>query len=1147
MRPVSARRRELLDGYNLRAELADLMSGTAPIALAGAEAALLGVRNLSAAEEEAVRFELERLEKELAATMQRRGRRGPRSPMNRSPSMHSPRSPEVLSPRREGHGSGSDSQSLSSPRSPRGLRTPLGGPVAAQAWGSHAGSPPTSQPQLGTFPSLVGLRWEVQQPVGDTASAPGTEPAEMTRALSASAQTAGSQGGAAALKEALEPWGDAAPVLQHASSASAAAPMGATSLQTRGSAILRSQSIQSAGPSRSVQRLPSNGQLARQASGASVSAAVTASPSPVPPPRPGSAHSVSSWAGANRVEQGSEFGFDVPAGVNRVTPPSPSGVVQLEPGRRSSQTADATLIFPDRPATGGSFMSAASSTAAAQALDDVYRTGLSSSDQGFVVNVYNSLANPAAGKLAGTEPELEGSPGLLFGGGRSGPGGRTRRKSNLRAAPPLFTPPLDPEPNMGTPSPAPAPLPPLPEGVDEESAAQLEALREMWASAPYSSSPADPDSEAALALSGMVAAAAEEEWRRYEAAAGRLVEELAAALSRKDAMDAATRPGGRFAASSAAGAVLGPAAGAAASEQQGATQSQFGRALSLMESNLAAAIDPDRLTGLSMHTYDDRLSDLMSRLMVAPMATRYLFWKKVQSVQQLRQRVMEDRVLEEQLRGIAWAATFQPGHAPPPSGLLPPRVAAAHAAARPVAAHTGAPPGMQLPVGWSAGAASVIAAPRVPWFTPLPAAGTAAQINTAAPPPWGRAVAPMVTRPMPLRPREMATRASPAPPLAASSTQQGHQQLEERPRSSSRATTPPAASTITPASRGCSQAGSGTEPQGQQLFPAKGTEVLAARLLVLLERRRWQREAEAASGLGAHGLTLEELDGREAEVGRLAALTIKLHKEQLDRRNPIAGTHKATLVPGKGHVVGWREPHRPLPPGSNGRDAHQDTTDPYTFPPRARPAGPPGGGLDVTLHGAAVPYVTAKRTDAEGIVRGLRGEGMSGTVQVAALPPEAAGLPLLEDMADHLPSPSGQSRPARAVLTAPLAPIVPTPQYTSALEQQGNIGFVAPHEFHYVTVGSRMADNAFQGTAPLTYGSSSARKGTAVTMQASGSQAQVQGSGFEVGQNVREQAQKGSEQVTARSDATADDELARPWTVGSTKPSTPTGGMSGLM
>lgn len=43
-------------------------------------------------------------------------------------------------------------------------------------------------------------------------------------------------------------------------------------------------------------------------------------------------------------------------------------------------------------------------------------------------------------------------------------------------------------------------------------------------------------------------------------------------------------------------------------------------------------------TGLSLSCYNEELMDLMARLVVAPMATKYLFWKKVQSVTQLKQR-----------------------------------------------------------------------------------------------------------------------------------------------------------------------------------------------------------------------------------------------------------------------------------------------------------------------------------------------------------------------------------------------------------------------------------------------------------------------------------------------------------------------------
>lgn len=42
--------------------------------------------------------------------------------------------------------------------------------------------------------------------------------------------------------------------------------------------------------------------------------------------------------------------------------------------------------------------------------------------------------------------------------------------------------------------------------------------------------------------------------------------------------------------------------------------------------------------GLEMSQYSPALAALVERLLVAPMLTKYLFWKKVQSVMTLRQR-----------------------------------------------------------------------------------------------------------------------------------------------------------------------------------------------------------------------------------------------------------------------------------------------------------------------------------------------------------------------------------------------------------------------------------------------------------------------------------------------------------------------------
>ncbi|GFH28496.1 uncharacterized protein HaLaN_26997, partial [Haematococcus lacustris] len=184
----------------------------------------------------------------------------------------------------------------------------------------------------------------------------------------------------------------------------------------------------------------------------------------------------------------------------------------------------------------------------------------------------------------------------------------------------------------------------------------------------------------------MLAQAEEDDWHQYEAAANQLIEQLGAALNQRDAIKGVTnrRPTsatgrvGPHSPGANRGRVLGGAPGApgAPSGATPASSHHLMRALSLMEDNLAAAIDPDQLTGLSLRSYDGPLLDLMSRLVV-------------QSVAQLRQRVMEDRALEQQLRQIAWAATFTSGPPSLPSGALPPREAAAYqAATKATAPHT---------------------------------------------------------------------------------------------------------------------------------------------------------------------------------------------------------------------------------------------------------------------------------------------------------------------------------------------------------------------------------------------------------------------------------------------------------------------------
>lgn len=51
--------------------------------------------------------------------------------------------------------------------------------------------------------------------------------------------------------------------------------------------------------------------------------------------------------------------------------------------------------------------------------------------------------------------------------------------------------------------------------------------------------------------------------------------------------------------------------------------------LAAMEEELAGSVDPYVLTGLSIGSYEPRMQRLMSRLVLAPLATKYLFLQKV--------------------------------------------------------------------------------------------------------------------------------------------------------------------------------------------------------------------------------------------------------------------------------------------------------------------------------------------------------------------------------------------------------------------------------------------------------------------------------------------------------------------------------------
>lgn len=201
----------------------------------------------------------------------------------------------------------------------------------------------------------------------------------------------------------------------------------------------------------------------------------------------------------------------------------------------------------------------------------------------------------------------------------------------------------------------PPPPPPPPSGdldphlqLDQESRAELEALRSMWCSDPYSGGNDGVAAESALLVRNLITQAEEDEWRQYEAGAEKFAEELVASLARQDeARQGRRQPLG-------AGARMRRNPGGALPSAR--PTKQMMETLSVVEGKIAASLDPERLTGLNLDSYDDSLHDLMSRLMVAPMATRYLFYNKVQGLVSLGKRAVEDRELARQLGDLVWSA-----------------------------------------------------------------------------------------------------------------------------------------------------------------------------------------------------------------------------------------------------------------------------------------------------------------------------------------------------------------------------------------------------------------------------------------------------------------------------------------------------------
>jgi hypothetical protein len=83
---------------------------------------------------------------------------------------------------------------------------------------------------------------------------------------------------------------------------------------------------------------------------------------------------------------------------------------------------------------------------------------------------------------------------------------------------------------------------------------------------------------------------------------------------------------------------------------------QMMETLSREGQRLADTIDPELLTGLGLGGYSEPLYDLMDRLMVAPTVTKFLFFNKVQGLESLARRMVEDRELARQMNELVWSA-----------------------------------------------------------------------------------------------------------------------------------------------------------------------------------------------------------------------------------------------------------------------------------------------------------------------------------------------------------------------------------------------------------------------------------------------------------------------------------------------------------
>lgn len=457
----------------------------------------------------------------------------------------------------------------------------------------------------------------------------------------------------------------------------------------------------------------------------------------------------------------------------------------------------------------------------------------------------------------------------------------------------------------------------------------------------------------------------------------------------------------------------------------------------------------------------------------------------MQSLAALKQRIMEDKALQQQLKDVAWAEGFEVPVPSKPAG--------------PTRVPPGLPRGGRSGGSWFLGpgglaASAGLEAHRAPWAPAgsLPPTGISQPLRSSR---------------IDLKPRDD----TPAGAFNFVSSQGNIGNFFRRERPSDVPPGIPAGSShqhLPPHPTAGQQVPEGQQQQQHQqqamlLMSAEDVQQLAAppvrdQLLrqqheLLHKRRQLQVALTAAMEAGPEAMLYAPTLDEEAEiVEKLAQVTVALHRDTLKRARRAAGlpdqssNSGGTAAFGRGAAV----PHW-LRDREGGREGFQASPDPWFHAPRrataaANAAAPPPV---VSLHGAARPHaIAATVSELATLASGISG----GKVASAALKPGAAlGVEPGGGSYTRINSanPQGQGRPLRGpgAVPSPLAPIANPPVFPAAAVQPGNVQLVPSRPSAYVdrSLPAHLRPNALSGAAAPLSARSPARKGAASPMRRS--------------------------------------------------------------